>query len=65
VANTTFNGGKPVYVPLSPPKPNADGTPNSSAEWKLDIEVLKKAITPRTKVIIFNTPHNPWVQVPL
>lgn len=70
----TFNGGKPVYVPLHPPS-NATGK-FSSDDWKIDPEELKcvftlralsptklmhlrAAITPRTKMIIVNTPHNP------
>ncbi|KNZ45092.1 aminotransferase [Puccinia sorghi] len=58
VRNVTFCGGKPVYVPLRPPS-NA-GTQNvSSKEWKLDIDELKAALTPKSKVIIINTPHNP------
>ena len=28
-------------------------------DYKLDIDALRKAITPRTKVIVVNTPHNP------
>ncbi|KAA1120076.1 hypothetical protein PGT21_037123 [Puccinia graminis f. sp. tritici] len=58
IRNVTFCGGKPVYVPLRPPK-NA-GTQNvSSKEWTLDIDELKAALTPKSKVIIINTPHNP------
>jgi len=38
-------GGKPVLIPLS-----AHG---------LDVEELKKAITPRTKLMIINSPNNP------
>ncbi|KAK7470780.1 arylformamidase [Stygiomarasmius scandens] len=53
----TFNGGKPVYVPLHPPT-HASGK-FSSDEWKIDPEELRRAITSRTKMIIVNTPHNP------
>lgn len=28
-------------------------------DYRLDIDALRKAITPRTKVIVVNTPHNP------
>lgn len=31
--------------------------------WKIDINELKAAITPRTKCIIINTPHNPTGKV--
>ncbi len=39
--------GVPVFVPLL-----EDG-------WKLDIEAVRKAVTPRTKAMIVCTPHNP------
>ncbi|KAJ3852020.1 pyridoxal phosphate-dependent transferase [Lentinula lateritia] len=57
VASVTFNGGVPIYVPLHPPA-NASGK-FSSDEWKIDPKELRAAITPRTKMIIVNTPHNP------
>lgn len=37
----------PVSVPLEGP------------EFRLDVDRLEAAITPRTKAIVFNTPHNP------
>jgi aspartate/methionine/tyrosine aminotransferase len=40
-------GGTPVEVALQPP------------EWGIDREALEAAITPRTRAIIFNNPHNP------
>ncbi len=39
-------GGKPVAVPLT-------------AEYDLDVAAIKAAITPKTKAIIINSPHNP------
>lgn len=39
-------GGKCVYVSLS-------------KKFDIDIDALEKAITPRTKAIIINSPHNP------
>ncbi|KAJ3721183.1 pyridoxal phosphate-dependent transferase [Lentinula raphanica] len=57
LASVTFNGGVPIYVPLHPPA-NASGK-FSSDEWKINSEELRAAITPRTKMIIVNTPHNP------
>ncbi|ORX55116.1 PLP-dependent transferase [Hesseltinella vesiculosa] len=56
--NITMNGGKPVFVPLRAPEHAADQT-ISSEEWRLDIDELKSKITPRTKMIVLNTPHNP------
>ncbi|WP_343855130.1 methionine aminotransferase [Algoriphagus jejuensis] len=43
----TLNGGIPVYVPL-----NAG---NFSVDW----EKVKDAITPKTRLILVNSPHNP------
>jgi aspartate/methionine/tyrosine aminotransferase len=40
-------GGTPVPYPLAPP------------EWALDLDAMKKRITPRTKAIIVNSPSNP------
>lgn len=54
--SVTFNGGKPVYVALHPPK--KDGV-SSSSEWTINFDELRSAITSRTKMIIINTPHNP------
>ncbi|KAH9994112.1 pyridoxal phosphate-dependent transferase [Russula compacta] len=55
--SVTFNGGKPVYVPLHPP-PHDNPKPTSN-DWTIDFEELRAAITSRTKMIIVNTPHNP------
>ncbi|EAU84906.2 aminotransferase [Coprinopsis cinerea okayama7 len=55
--SVTFNGGKPVYVPLHPP--TSSKLQSSSGEWTIDFDELKRAVTPRTKMIIVNTPHNP------
>ena len=51
-------GGKVVYVPMHPPKSGATET-SSAGEWTLDIELFKKAITPNTRMIVLNSPHNP------
>ncbi|KAG5734562.1 hypothetical protein E4T56_gene5527 [Termitomyces sp. T112] len=55
--SVTFNGGKPVYVPLHPPRDVQGKT--TSADWTIDFDELRRAITPRAKIIIVNTPHNP------
>jgi aminotransferase len=39
--------GVPVFVPLR------------EADWQLDVEGIRQAITPRTKAIILCNPHNP------
>jgi methionine aminotransferase len=40
-------GGRTIRVPLTP------GT------WRPDFDALAKALTPRTRLVIVNTPHNP------
>jgi aminotransferase len=44
-------GARPVFVPLDPPA------------WRLDIDRIRRAITPRTRAMIFNSPHNPTGRV--
>lgn len=56
ISNIKMPGGKIVYVPLQPPKDGAEKT-SSAAEWSLDIDLLEKAITPKTKMIVINTPR--------
>lgn len=56
ISNIEMPGGKIVYVPLQPPADGAVRT-SSAAEWTLDIEQLEKAITPKTKMIVINTPR--------
>lgn len=45
-----MNGGKPVFVSLND-------------DFKVDFEVLEKAITEKTKAIIINSPHNPSAKI--
>jgi methionine aminotransferase len=42
-----LNGGTPVYINLMPPT------------FGIDWDLVKSKITPRTKMIMINTPHNP------
>jgi kynurenine--oxoglutarate transaminase/cysteine-S-conjugate beta-lyase/glutamine--phenylpyruvate transaminase len=52
-------GGKPVYVPLQfVPYDDSDNVV-SGGEWKLERDDLMKVVSPRTKAIILNSPHNP------
>ena len=44
-------GATPVFVPLVGP------------DWHLDLERLAAAITPRTRALVLNTPHNPTGKV--
>jgi aspartate/methionine/tyrosine aminotransferase len=47
-------GGTPVFVPLRAP----DATQHAS-EWTLDMDELDAAFSPRTKLLVINTPMNP------
>lgn len=49
-------GGKIVYVPMHPPKSGATET-SSAGEWTIDYDELERAITPRTKMLVLNTPR--------
>ena len=55
-------GGTPVYVPLTF-KPYNDDNDNifsvSGGEWVLERHRLEQAISPNTRAIILNSPHNP------
>lgn len=46
----TLNGGRAVHLQLAPPS------------FAIDWEAVAHAITPRTRMIILNTPHNPTGQ---
>jgi len=43
----TLSGGRPVYVTLRYP------------DYRIDWDEVRRAITPRTRVIVINSPHNP------
>ncbi len=47
IPNIEINGGVPVLIPLVHP------------EYKIDWDLVKQKISPKTKVIMLNTPHNP------
>jgi methionine aminotransferase len=47
VPNIQINGAIPVLIPLDFP------------DYKINWELIKKKITPATKMIILNSPHNP------
>jgi kynurenine---oxoglutarate transaminase / cysteine-S-conjugate beta-lyase / glutamine---phenylpyruvate transaminase len=49
-------GATPVYVPL---RPRGGAPTRSSADFTLDMRELADAITPRTRLLVLNTPHNP------
>ena len=51
IPSAILAGAEPVAVPLE------------SSDYRLDPEMLARAITPRTRVIMLNTPHNPTGRV--
>ena len=53
-------GGVPIFTTLQPPK---DRKAQSAADWTLDFNHLESIITPKTKAILFNNPHNPTGKV--
>ncbi|KAJ1871060.1 arylformamidase [Coemansia sp. RSA 990] len=58
--NVIMAGGKPVYVPLrvaTAKDPASEVI--SSSDWKLDMDELEAAISPKTRILVLNTPHNP------
>ncbi|GAU97468.1 hypothetical protein RvY_08754-2 [Ramazzottius varieornatus] len=57
-----FAGGKPVFVALKPPQSKA-GKEMHSSDWLLDMKDLEAAFTPKTRMIILNTPNNPLGKV--
>ncbi|KAI9884764.1 MAG: putative secondary metabolism biosynthetic enzyme [Watsoniomyces obsoletus] len=58
IGNIELAGGTIKYVPLHPPA-RGDTEITSAAEWSVDMAELEQAITPRTRMIVLNTPHNP------
>ena len=56
ISNIEMAGGKVVYVPLHPPARGAVET-SSAADWTVDFDELERAMTPRTKMIVINTPR--------
>jgi aminotransferase len=42
-----LSDAKPVFVSLTPPN------------WDFDAEALRRAITPKTRALVLNSPHNP------
>ncbi len=56
ISNIEMAGGKIVYVPMHPPKEGAVKT-LSAGEWTIDFDQLERAITPKTKMLVINTPR--------
>lgn len=57
ISNIKLPGGVPKFVPIHPPK-DAEKT-SSANNWYIDFDELEAAITPKTKMMVLNSPHNP------
>ncbi|CAF9938575.1 MAG: hypothetical protein HETSPECPRED_001118 [Heterodermia speciosa] len=57
-----FVGGVLRTVPLHPPQ-HAGTAVSQAGEWRFKTEELEQAISPRTRLLIVNTPHNPLGKV--
>ncbi len=57
-ASVIMAGGTPVYVPLRQ-QPNA----THASQFALDMDELAAAISPRTRLLVINTPQNPLGKV--
>ena len=51
ISNIEMAGGIIKYVPLQPPKDGATKT-SSAADWMLDVDLLEKAFSPKTQMIV-------------
>lgn len=58
ISNIEMAGGKIKYVTLHPPA-KGDTETCPASDWHLDLKELEAAITPKTRMIVINTPHNP------
>ena len=52
VPNIEINGAKPVLLPLTFPDYKSDS-------YRIDWDLVRKNISPNTKMIVLNSPHNP------
>lgn len=60
----TMAGGVPRYVRLHPPaQPSALSPQLSDRSWWFDPADLRAAFSPRTRLVLLNTPHNPTGKV--
>src|SRR5687767_9916386 len=48
--------GRTKFLSLQPPK-------KGSNDWTYDFDLIEKSITPKTKLIVINTPQNPTGKV--
>ncbi|MBN8698848.1 MAG: aminotransferase class I/II-fold pyridoxal phosphate-dependent enzyme [Chitinophagales bacterium] len=52
IPNIEINGGVPVLIPLVHPEYRSDS-------YRIDWDLVRQKISPKTKLIMLNTPHNP------
>ena len=52
IPNVEINGAVPVLIPLTYPDYKSDG-------YRIDWDEVRKRISPKTKMIMLNSPHNP------
>lgn len=62
VPHVTMAGGVPRFVRLHPPVQGA-GRADAECSWWFDPDELRAAFTPRTRLLLLNTPHNPTGKV--
>ena len=58
-AVVAMSGARHVSVPLRPTAPTAPSGAGAQGRFALDLDDLQAAITPRTRMILLNSPHNP------
>jgi len=51
--------GVPVYCPLRPQSDNENSMQSASQHFTLDLDELDSHLSPKTKLLLLNTPHNP------
>lgn len=52
IPNIEINGAVPVLIPLVYPDYKSDG-------YRIDWDLVRKKVSPKTKMIMLNSPHNP------
>lgn len=57
ISNIEMPGGTIIYIPLQPPKNGATEV-SSAGDWTIDMAEVEKAINPKTKMIVLNTPYD-------
>lgn len=63
VPDILLAGGVPRFVRLYPPVAAANTAVSYAGDWWFDPDELAAAFTPRTRMILVNTPHNPTGKV--